>query len=475
MPITITLGNRVSQVDCGEDLDALERLRQLFRFHPDGYEYMPTYKNGHWDGYIQMLRRGRVATGLALDVLPTVEKLYPVRIVDKRAPVSFRAPATDVWNKARAYQQECYGKMVEASRTGGLVLQSTGSGKTFVAGLYFSTLQGRGIFFVDELTLLEQARRAIQEVAQEQVGVVGGGKFTPKRITVATVQTLSQRRRATQVAQIQPDVVVIDEIHEAINDRTWKVLELLKPKAVFGLTATLQMKKKAIRYQATAMAGPVIYTYPLEEGVKQGFLSRGVVVRVVRAFGLDAKALAYQSRDERYDEQIVDNRTRNQFVAGLARESAGKGHPTIVLVERIRHLENLEQAMAGFPFVVLSGQDSKEARMDAIQSMRRGELKVILTNRIFGKGVDIPNLEVTIDATGRSSHNQAQQRLGRNSRKTEAKKGFLHFDIADKRLEATKERLVAYRRLKVPIVDVKTPLSAKEVLTLAEERLEESV
>ena len=473
--VTLTLGNRVTCVDCGEDLDVLTTVRELFRFHPNGYQFMPTFQNGHWDGYIQMLQRGKVATGLALELLPSLKALSHVEIVDRRTVLELGDPNQKAWDNARSYQQDCYRAMVDASQTGGLILQSTGSGKTFVAGLYLSALRGRALFLVDELTLLQQAREAISDVVGEPVGVIGGGEFSPQRITVATVQTLNQKQRRVQVGQLQPDVVIIDEVHEAVNDRTWKILNHLKPKVIFGLTATLQMRKKAVKYQTCAMAGPVIYTYPLKEGIEQGFLAKGVVVRIHRSFGLDSKMLTFLSKDLTYEERIVDSEERNKYLAHLARRCVEAGHPTMVLVERIQHLSNLKKAIGHFDAMVLSGEAPKEVRTDAIRRMKRKELMLIFTNKILGKGIDIPNLEVTIDATGRPSHNQAQQRLGRNSRKSETKKGFIHFDIADKRMEATAERLKAYRRLKLPIVDVKGRTSPRHVLETAEKVLADSV
>jgi len=267
--------------------------------------------------------------------------------------------------------------------------------------------------------------------------------------------------------------VIVDEIHEAINDRTRGVLELLSPWAVFGLTATLQLRKKHIRYQAAAMAGPVVYTYPLQQGVKEGYLARGLIVRIDRSFGKDARLLRRGGSENRYLEAVVDNTARNQYVAELAAESARRGHPTIVLVDRLLHLDNLHAELAQrFPhFRMLSGEDSKETRAQAIQEMREGRLRLILTNRIFGKGVDIPNLEVVIDASGRQSHNAAQQRFGRGTRKNQGKVGLIHFDIADRNLPATQERRKAYRKLKMPMVRCVKPLPPEKLLDLAEQRL----
>jgi superfamily II DNA or RNA helicase len=473
--VSITMGNRRSRIDCGEDLDALETVQKLFRFHPDGYQYMPTYTNRHWDGYIHLFKNGWAPTGLVLTLIPSLQKHADVVVLDQRQETDFQQPNKAAWEQARTYQQQCYLKMLTASRTGGLILQCTGSGKTFVAGLYFSALVGHGMFFVDELTLLEQARRAIQSVTGEAVGKIGGGSFDPQRLTVATLQTLSHPNRRTQTKKLRPDVVIIDEIHEAINDRTRKVLDLLQPRAVFGLTATLQLRKKAVRYQAAAMAGPVVFDYPLETGTEEGYLASGVVVRVCSSFGV-ASMLRYSDRETKYLDGVVNNAQRNQFIAELVKVCAARRHPTVVLVDRLLHLDNLRAALGDHPTRVLSGEDPQEDRTSAIEEMKAGRLLTIVTNKIFGKGVDIPNLEVTIDATGRASHNRAMQRLGRASRRAEGKRGFIHFDVADTHLPATAERLKAYHKLKARVFSVTgTSVTPHRLLKMAERKLDKLV
>ena len=464
--IAAAIEHRTTRIDCCGDLDALDAASRVFRFRPDGYAYMPAYVSGQWDGYIRLLRGGRVPTGLFLQQLAELQRVLQVCVTDNRTLPEFGDPAVAAWQQARPYQRECYQAMLAASGTGGIVLQSTGSGKTFVAGLYFSALRGRAMFLVDELTLLGQAQKAIASVLQEPVGIFGGGKFSPERITVSTVQTLDRRRKTDDVRKFRPEVVILDELHEALNDRTDRVLAALKPKAVFGLTATLQMEKKPIRFRAAATCGPVIYTYPLQQGIEEGHLAQGVVVRVDREFGACFRLFRKSGAEERYERAVVDNHARNLYIADLAATCARK-HPTILLVDRIRHLENLDGMLNGCARRVLCGEDAKEERAQAISDMIAGKLNLIVTNRIFGKGVDIPNLEVVIDATGRQSRNAAQQRLGRGSRKSPGKIGLIHIDIADPLLSATKQRLIAYRKLKVPIVDVKIHLSPQQLLDYA--------
>jgi superfamily II DNA or RNA helicase len=480
--VTATIENRQPRIDCGPDLGAMEALRDHFRYHPAGYRYMPKYVNGRWDGWIRMMRYGRVATGLFLDQLPGLQRKFTIRVEDQRAGPNH--DACSLPEGTRDYQQACYQAMRESNH-GGLVLSGTGTGKTFMATLYFRSLDGPGLFIVDELTLLLQAQTAIANLLEEKVGIIGGGEFSPQRISVATVQTL--QKRLPKLA-LQPEAVIIDEIHEAVNNRTREVLRALQPKAIFGLTATAQLRKKETRFQIMALTGPVIYTYSLKQGIEDGHLTKGIVIRIPYLFS--PMLLKRLRAEERYETLVVNNTARNRFVSELALAAVGQGHPTIVLVDRLAHLDNLNSVLQngsktaplyhgspqdtceGIRYQVLSGEDPKEVRKQAIEEMKAGSLPLIVTNKIFGKGVDIPNLSVIIDAAGRASYNAAQQKFGRGSRQAAGKDGLIHFDIADPQLPATDQRLKALRRLKVPIIRPRQELTAPELVAWAEHKLE---
>jgi len=76
------------------------------------------------------------------------------------------------------------------------------------------------------------------------------------------------------------DVLVIDEVHVAMNRRSISIVSTIAPKAVFGLTATLELHKPDVRMRVTALAGPKIFEYDLPTAVAEGNLSKGVICYV---------------------------------------------------------------------------------------------------------------------------------------------------------------------------------------------------
>ncbi len=64
--------------------------------------------------------------------------------------------------------------------------------------------------------------------------------------------------------------------------------------------------------------------------------------------------------------------------------------------------------------------------------MVAGETEIIITNKIFQKGVDIPPLLTIIIAGGGQSVVDSLQRVGRGMRIIEGKKAFTVIDFMDK-------------------------------------------
>lgn len=453
-----------------------EKLREVFRYRVPNYYFSPKYRAGLWDGYINLLKRGALPTGTFLSYQKEVEKKLNIEFqcLDKRTPLTYRPYPESVAERicTRVYQQETVEAMIAASTCGGLIIGSTGSGKTFIAGAYLSRLQGSACFVVDELTLLDQAQKELETVLQEPVGEVGHSVFHPQRITVATIQTLHRHRARKDFLKwfSKLDVLIIDEIHVALNRRNISIVGLIAPKAVYGLTATLEMHKAYVRMRATALAGPVIYTYPLAQGVEEGVLSQGVVCAV--RFPSSGRGQDYQYE---YDHMIVRNRTRNDLIEQLTRTCLLRGHRVIVLVERIRHLKIFERRFHDLPHVVVYGKRSLDERREAKAAMDAGELPLIIANRVFSKGVNIRSVDVIVDGTATRSKNSALQRYGRGMRLAEGKTGLLYLDIADfgvgNRFAAcARSRWKAFQAAKIQeffIASTKPPLVIVEAAELA--------
>jgi superfamily II DNA or RNA helicase len=485
IPIVTTIRNRFTTFDW--DTFEAEELRPYFSYLVPGYWWNPKFKQGVWDGRISLLKRNTVATGIFLKMLPQMQKDgIPFDLTDDRVSVSFKHEDPSrieiPGKKLRQYQLDCIAEMLLQSDTGGLVLNATGTGKTMTAAAYLSLLEGSAVFVVDELTLLEQAKEEFEEVLGETVGVVGKSVFDPKRITVATIQTLHLHRMEAAYKSWTNDlqVMIIDEIHVGLNARQKDTIAAIQPPVVFGLTATLEIEKEDIAMRAAAMAGPVIFRYEYQDGVQEQHLTPAVVIGadLVRTHQC-AEDLDYHGLYRKY---IVSSRQRNDFLEDLLREGLDRGKYIILLVERVKHLEKLSKRMEDVPHRVVFGDKKVADRIAAKEDFESGKVRLLLVNKVFKKGVNLKRTDVIIDAAGMYGANDAVQKLGRGVRLCDAKSGLIYFDVGDRRpageplksnrlLKSTENRRKALRKLGVTVKIRKASIGAAELYALAERQL----
>lgn len=394
-----------------------EEINELLKYRKPGWDYTPSGRayvqwridveakraleeDGPvgWDGYLHLLKGGKVGAGVFLAMREKLEEVTGgVFVVDDvRKPPKFRdLPHGE---QDRDYQIECFEKMQTASKTGGLILNATGSGKTYIAGKYFKALVGHGLFVVDELALMKQAQAELSKVIGEAVGEIGNGVFNPKRITVATIQTLHRHRLSnvfvpwTRLLQ----TIIIDEVHLALNRSNFQTVAAIRPPTVFGLTATLELRKKSVSMRAYDLCGPVVFEYPLSKGVAAGVLSKGVVVQVNlenKYKGAPVKGWSYLQRRQihrkRYQEEyvslIVDGFYRNNFIVEMIGEAHSRGKYTILLVERIAHLKKISEMLGDLPHHLVFGEKKVDQRMISKLKFELGNIRVLLVNKVFQK------------------------------------------------------------------------------------------
>lgn len=481
--VHVRLTNRVAEME----YPFPPEIKGYFSFAVPNHRFMPKYKSGLWDGTISLMRGSRVAAGLFLSMKDSIAQEEKIEFIihDERSAPEF---APREWEKVRIegiqqirdYQKDAVEKMIEAAKTGGLVVNATGSGKTLIAGLLFRFLQGRGVFIVDELTLMYQAQEELAKVTGERIGMVGESRFEPERLTVATIQTLHRHADRKDFRRfVNADVMFIDEVHLALNPRQFEVAKTFKPKAMFGLTATLQLRKDAIRLPATALCGPKVFDYSYTTGVAERVLTPGIVagVDLIRDF----RDSGIQDYHGLYRIAIVHSRERNDLIEQLVREGYRRGKAIILLVERIKHILRLSERLADIPHETVFGEREAAERIGAKRAFEAGDIRLIIANKVFKKGINLRRVDLMIDAAAMKNANDAVQKFGRGVRLSDSKKGLIYLDIGERRPEgssalnpfasATRSRRTALVRTGIPVYRYRARIGAADVLDRAEAEL----
>lgn len=500
--VKVTLYNRVALFHKGYPYS---KIIDYFRFHPPSYFWSPlyktwTWKNGErvrvWDGYKNLLKDGMVSAGLFLaqkDAIKTEQKIK-FRIIDKRSAPRFHEQSIlpkKLKNKNNpdwSHQQKCVSAMIKNSETGGIILSATGTGKTTIAGNFFSLLKGYGVFIVNELSLLKQTKKALEKVLGEKVGFIGDMKFKPRRISVATIQTLNRHKKDKKFRPWfdKLDVMIIDELHEMLSSKNPDLILSVLPRCVYGLTATLRQKRKDIMLKAYNIAGPIIFKFPFSEGTKRKILSPGIGIGIY----LNRRGMKWLEPAKRYSKLISSSAKFNSVVEQITRACLDKNLWSIVLVDRVKHVKNISRRLQDIKHETVFGEKKAEERLESKKKFDAKKLKLLIANRVFKKGIDIARIDAIVDAhAGSKSFDDTQQKFGRGARLCENKIGFIYFYVGYKNPKGlTKEsnqwngfhssmikKKKALQELEVPVIEIPWNEDPEAIVNLAMKKLKKHV
>ena len=484
MIVHVKLTNRAAYLE-GLDAETYAALRSYWSFSPKGLWFMPRYKQTRamlaqkevtekqiaelegspagvrrlpalraaladlesklvtaWDGKISLLRNSQISAGLfRASWREAGDKCGVSFVADiERESLEFADGLPDSDGRY-AFHNECVRRMIASvPKGGGLILAATASGKTKIASQFFSKITGNGLFVVDQLDLLFQQREEIEMWLGEHVGIVGDSQFDVARITVATIQTLHKHRKRPEFRKwfATLDAMVVDELHEQLANRNFTLLESIQPTAVFGMTATLQMKHKEVRYKAWAFAGPVLFEFPIKEGMDTGVLERGEVLQILFPEEEVGDEGELTSQVLVNDRKLLACRKITDYL--LLNERY-----VLLLVDRLRHLDDVNNIMQHIPHRVACGAVDSKERKKAYAMFEKGEVRLLIANKVMKKGVNIKRLDAVIDMAEMNSKNDALQKLGRAARRHRDKDGFLYIDFGTQGKERFAKRAASRR------------------------------
>lgn len=130
---------------------------------------------------------------------------------------------------------------------GGIINLQTAAGKTVLAlklMAYFST---KSLVVVNKIELINQWNMEIKKfIPKARVGIIQGAKFDiiDKDIIIGTLQSISLKGNLKAADFKSIDTCFIDEIHNTSTESFSKIMFKVRPRLLFGLTATLERKDK---------------------------------------------------------------------------------------------------------------------------------------------------------------------------------------------------------------------------------------
>lgn len=363
------------------------------------------------------------------------------------------------------YQATAVNAMMNAG--GGILIGKCGSGKTQIGIGAAVALKRKTLWLTHTNDLLEQSyERASRYMPKEWLGKIAAGKVDiGSHITFATVQTLSKKN--LEEYKYEWDAIIVDECHRVCGtaDKAqmfYKTITSLNAKYKYGLTATLHRADGLIQ-SVLATLGPECYTIPMDAVADKTITPTVIIRNTALPASMDyldehgdvcfTKLIDYVAKDRERNQQIINDVISNP------------GHSSLILSDRISHLEELLSLMPDSEkekCVMLNGKQqtkkAKELRNQAIEDMRTGKKTYLFaTYGLAKEGLDIPRLDRLYLATPKKDSAVVEQSLGRISRVYDGKTEAICYDYVDSKIGMLSrgiypKREKIYRYMELPVI-----------------------
>lgn len=193
----------------------------------------------------------------------------------------------------------------------------------------------------------------------------------------------------------------------------------------------------------------------MQEGVEGGVLSEGTAIQLQ----FPHRGHVSMSYQDYYQRNVLEHFIKKDACGLLVQYLRNQGKYIIILVERIKHVEDLSERLADIPHRVVFGEVGKVKRREFRSKFENGKIRVLIANKVFKKGINIKRVDVIIDMAEMKSKNDTQQKYGRGVRLHPAKASLLYVDMGTQGNgvfgKAAGSRARALRQLGVKVKRVK--------------------
>lgn len=445
--------NDVSLEFDSTDRGELRMLSDYFSFRPDGYKFMPTFKNKVWDGYVRLanLNKKTIPAGLteeiakfAKDMDVNIEfegKKHDIPGVDQQVPEemltgflkALQPHAKGNPIALRDYQEEAFRTAVRKQRC--LLISPTASGKSLIiyslVRWWREVHERKILIVVPSISLVSQLMHDFHDYSNgtftDMHGITGGvTKDTDARVVITTWQSVF-KQPAGWFAQFGS--VCVDEVHHATAKSIQGIMDklLICPDRI-GLTGTLK-DCKTHQLSLKGMFGPSRKMISTKELMERDQIA-DMKVRILQLKYTDDDRKKVKSMN--YNDEVdflVNHEGRNKLIAKIAGDLPGN---TLVVFLRIDHGKRMHDLIETEKHkFYIAGETDKDAREAARHFSEENDVVIVASLGVFSTGVNIKNLQNLVFAHPTKSKIKVLQSIGRILRKTDDDKKSMVFDIVD--------------------------------------------
>jgi superfamily II DNA or RNA helicase len=308
----------------------------------------------------------------------------------------------------------------------------TASGKTIAAAGFVEASRTLGVLILTHRRLLVQQFN--RDLTTEGYGdrfeeAVLRGK-SPKRENPITIQTYAWfTRHVDEISRDAYHVVIADEAHTALGEKTSRAIRSFPEPMYIGMTATEQLLAK----QVSDVFPTSVDDLPLAEAARRGLIAPLRSLRVPPVAAINTVPIIGGDFDQEELAKALDHQALNQAAASLYRDRFDNT-PGIVYAAGVEHAYHLAQEFrsAGIKAEAVSGRTPPVRLAETLAAYERGELNVLINAMLLAEGWNSPRATVVMHLAPTASRRVYQQRIGRIMRMHPRKEAGIVVDFVPK-------------------------------------------
>jgi len=440
--------------------DAVNLLYEKLAFRQTGYFFAPRYQSGLWDGYTRLFNtnKNQFKCGLLSRVVHILHEGGYVPVVrNKPASEKFEWILSQDACERRPYQIELSEAICRVRFGIAKAPPRTGKTNVMVAVSAFEDKFPVTVF-CRSIDLCEQTVDRFRSLLPwKNIGYVSNGVVNIGDVTVITIQSAYfayKKKYEEKGLQEEADIANKEDVRDVIESAKIVFYDEVHhggaktSRFILGKSARACMK---IGLSATPFAGapedllieetlgPVIHEISYSKLIREGYLLKPTIyMYTLPALGVDGN---YR---QVYSNAVVENDFLYDLIKRIVDKLLSLNKSVVIQTDLIKHTKKLGDYLG---CETLTGQQRDASkRKDLIARIRNKEVKCVVST-VLEEGIDLPQLDYTINASGGLSSISTLQKM-RSITAVDGKTtcGIIDFYHQCKYLEKhSKARLKAYK------------------------------
>src|SRR6266508_3121293 len=308
----------------------------------------------------------------------------------------------------------------------------TASGKTIAAAGFVEAARTIGVLILTHRRLLvTQFNRELKEEGYgDRIVPQITGRGTPPSRDPITIQTYAWfARHAGDLNREAYQLVICDEAHTALGEKTSAAIRSFPEPVYIGMTATEQLIAK----QVSDVFPASVDDLPLIDAARRGLIAPLRTLRVPPAAAINSVPIVGGDFDQEALAKVLDHVALNQAAASLYRDRFDAS-PGVVYAAGVEHAYHLAQEFraASLKAEAVSGRTPPVQLAEILAAYERGEIDVLVNAMLLAEGWNSPRATVVMHLAPTASRRVYQQRIGRIMRMHPRKEAGIVVDFVNK-------------------------------------------